>query len=91
MSPFSGPVLGGAALVSAPALWSCLVTGTMPVADGLLRYLVTVAVCWLGLSVVAAMVGPAPRSADPSSGSPAGSSNGNGNASDGTGSGRVAA
>ncbi len=61
MSPFSGPVLGGAALLSAPALWSSLVVGTMPVADGLLRYLAVVAICWLGLSVVATLVGPAPR------------------------------
>jgi hypothetical protein len=63
MSPFSGVVLGTAAALSAPALWSSLVAGTLPVADGLLRYVVTVAICWLGLSVVVALVGPAPRSA----------------------------
>ncbi|HEX2176887.1 MAG TPA: hypothetical protein VHG70_13345 [Nocardioidaceae bacterium] len=63
MSPFSGAVLGAAAVLSAPALWSSLVEGTMPVADGLLRYLVVVAICWLALSVVVALVGPAPRPA----------------------------
>jgi hypothetical protein len=61
MSPFSGVVLGAAAALSAPALWSSLVAGTMPVADGLLRYVITVAICWLCLSVVTALVGPAPR------------------------------
>jgi threonine/homoserine/homoserine lactone efflux protein len=61
MSPFSGAVLGSAAVVSAPALWSSLVTGASPIADGLLRYVAAVLVCWLGLSVVAALVGPAPR------------------------------
>jgi uncharacterized protein YjeT (DUF2065 family) len=61
MSPFSGTVLGGAALLSAPALWASLVTGTAPLDEGLLRYMGAVVVCWLGLSVVAALVGPAPR------------------------------
>ena len=61
MSPFSGTVLGGAAVLSAPALWASLVTGTAPMDEGLLRYIVAVVVCWVGLSVVAAMVGPAPR------------------------------
>jgi len=61
MSPFSGSVLGGAAVLSAPALWSSLVTGTTPLADGLLRYIGAVAVCWVGLSLVAALIGPAPR------------------------------
>ena len=61
MSPFSGSVLGGAAVVSAPALWASLVSGSTPLADGLLHYIGAVAVCWIGLSVVAALVGPAPR------------------------------
>jgi hypothetical protein len=60
MSPFSGLVLGSAAVVGAPALWSSLVLGTTPIADGLLRYVVAVLVCWVGLSVVVAMVGPVP-------------------------------
>jgi len=61
MNPLSGSVLGGAAALSSPALWSSLVTGTTPLADGLLRYLGAVAVCWVGLSLVVALVGPAPR------------------------------
>jgi hypothetical protein len=61
MSPFSGVVLGAAAVLSSPALWSSLVAGTMPIADGLLRYVVTVVICWLGLGIVSALVGPAPR------------------------------
>ena len=44
MSPFSGVVLGAAAVLSSPALWSSLVAGTMPIADGLLRYVVAVAI-----------------------------------------------
>lgn len=61
MSPFSGAVLGGAAVLSAPALWNSLIAGTTPIADGLLRYVAAVLVCWIGLSVVVAMVGPPPR------------------------------
>ena len=64
MSPFSGTVLGGAAVLSAPALWASLVTGTSPMADGLLRYVGAVAICWVCLSVVTALVGPAPRATD---------------------------
>ena len=64
MSPFSGTVLGGAAVLSAPALWASLVTGSTPIADGLLRYIGAVAICWVGLSVVTALVGPAPRATD---------------------------
>ena len=60
-SPFSGVVLGFAALVSAPALWSSLVTGTAPLDEGLLRYVVAVLVCWVGIAAVTALVGPAPR------------------------------
>jgi hypothetical protein len=71
MSPFSGPVLGGAAVLSAPALWSSLVVGATPVAAGLLRYMVAVLVCWAGLGLLVAMVGPAPR-ADVKPGPPAG-------------------
>lgn len=58
MSPLSAPVLGGAALVSAPALWSSLVEGTASPTYGLTRYLVSVLVCWLALEVVAMLVGP---------------------------------
>lgn len=60
MSPLSLPVLGGAALVSSPALWRALVDGTTPVEVALSRYLVSVAICWAALAFVAMLVGPAP-------------------------------
>lgn len=59
MNPFSLPVLGGAALVSAPALWSS-VTGQLRLDVGLSRYLVAVVLAWAALSLVAMLVGPAP-------------------------------
>lgn len=62
MSPFSAPVLVGAALVSSPALWNALQgTGSPEVA--LSRYLVSVVLCWMALAVVAFAVGPAPTEA----------------------------
>jgi hypothetical protein len=62
MSPLSSPVLGGAALVSSPAWWNVL-NGNAPASVGLTRFLVSMAICWLALEVVAAFVGPAPRPA----------------------------
>lgn len=64
MSPFSAPVLGGAALVSAPSWWN-VVQGLSPVTDAMTRFLVCVAICWVALELLAAFVGPAPA---PSSG-----------------------
>ncbi len=61
MSPLSLPVLGGAALVSSPALWRALVEGTTTTQVALTCYLVSVLACWMALSVVAALVGPAPQ------------------------------
>lgn len=61
MSPLSMPVLGGAALVSSPALWRALVEGTTTPEVALTRYLVSVAICWAVLAFVAMLVGPAPR------------------------------
>ncbi len=58
MSPLSAPVLGGAALVSSPALWSALVEGTSSPGFALSRYLVSVLVCWLALEAVGLLVGP---------------------------------
>jgi hypothetical protein len=55
------PVLGGAALVSSPALWRALVEGTTTTEVALTRYLVSVAICWAVLAFVAMLVGPAPR------------------------------
>lgn len=59
MNPLSLPVLGGAALVTSPALWGAVV-GETPLRVGLTRYLIAVLVCWAGLSFVAMIVGPVP-------------------------------
>lgn len=59
MSPFSAPVLVGAALVSSPALWN-VIQGTAPAEVALTRYLVSVVLCWMALAVVAFVVGPVP-------------------------------
>jgi uncharacterized membrane protein len=64
VSPLSFPVLGGAAVVSSPALWRALVEGTAPTEVALTRYLVSVVICWGVLAFVAMLVGPAPRLAD---------------------------
>lgn len=61
MSPFSMPVLAGAAVISSPALWRAFVVGTGSVEMALTRYLVSVAVCWALLALVVALVGPAPK------------------------------
>ena len=61
MSPLSMPVLGGAALVSSPALWRALVEGSTPTEVALTRYLVSVVICWAVLAFVSMLVGPAPR------------------------------
>lgn len=64
MSPFSAPVLGGAALVSAPSWWN-VVQGLSPVTDALTRFLVCVAIAWVALELLAAFVGPAPAPSAP--------------------------
>lgn len=62
MSPFSTPVLAGAALLTSPAWWRALEgTGSLSVATT--RFLVAALACWLALEVLAAMVGPAPAPA----------------------------
>ncbi len=66
MSPFSGPVLGGAALLSAPALWGALVDGTTTTQTAVSRFLVTALICWLAFGILDLLVGPPPRpSAEP--------------------------
>jgi hypothetical protein len=55
------PVLGGAAVVSSPALWHALVEGTTSTEVALTRYLTSVAICWAVLAFVAMLVGPAPK------------------------------
>lgn len=64
MSPLSGPVLGAAALVSSPALWN-VIEGTAPVELALVRFLVSMVICWMAIEVVAAAVGPTPRGGNP--------------------------
>ena len=61
MSPLSAPVLGGAALISAPALWAFLVDGSMSLDTAFVRYCVCAVLVWAGLAVVSMLVGPAPR------------------------------
>lgn len=56
----SAPVLLGAALVSSPALWRGLVEDGSPTV-ALTRFLVSIGLCWVALSVVASLVGPSPR------------------------------
>jgi hypothetical protein len=63
MSPFSAPVLMGAAVISSPALYRAFVEGTAPLEVALTRYLVAVAVCWGLLALVVTLVGPAPAPA----------------------------
>ncbi|MGH3445020.1 MAG: hypothetical protein ACRDPB_06560 [Nocardioidaceae bacterium] len=56
MSPFSAPVLLGAAVVSSPALWDVLNdNGSLRVA--LVRYLICVIACWVALEVMGVFVG----------------------------------
>ncbi len=61
MSPLSGPVLAGAALVSSPALWAALVDQTMDPPAAFVRYLVCVGLCWAAFAFFGMLVGPAPR------------------------------
>jgi hypothetical protein len=56
MSPLSAPVLGGAALLTAPALWRS-VTEAMPLDAALTRYLLAVLLCWVALEVVVTLFG----------------------------------
>lgn len=58
MGPLHGAVLAAAGLVSSPALWLTLVEGTLPLGDALIRFLVSVVICWAALNLVAQMVGP---------------------------------
>jgi len=66
MSPFSTPVLLGAAIISGPALWGAFVAGSTDAQTALVRYLVCAGLAWLGLAVVAMLVGPPPPRSAPS-------------------------
>jgi hypothetical protein len=65
MSPLSGGVLLGSAVVASPALWAGLVDGTMPLDVALTRYLIVLVICWAAISVVADLAFPAPGSVKP--------------------------
>jgi hypothetical protein len=56
--PLSGGVLAVAAVLTAPALWSGIVEGAMPLDVTLTRYLLACAVCWVVLSVAADLIWP---------------------------------
>jgi purine-cytosine permease-like protein len=71
VSPVSPVVLGLAGLVSAPALWAALVTGDLPVADALVRFLIAWLACAFGVALLAAAVGPRQRPARPTEEAPA--------------------
>ena len=68
MNLLSPTVMGAAGVCASPALYQALVTGGVPVEVAATRYLVALVVCWLAISIVAALVGepPAPGSAAPS-------------------------
>jgi hypothetical protein len=55
-SPLSGWVLGGGALLASPALRAALLDGTLPLSTAVLRLVIAVVVCWVGLSLLGALV-----------------------------------
>ena len=68
VSPFSGWVLGGAALFSSPAWHAALVTGTLPLETAAVRFGIALVVVWVGLSMLSSLVhgtSPAPTPAEP--------------------------
>ena len=73
--PVSLPVLGAATLISSPALYDALVTGSLPLGTALVRFLVAAAVVWVGLSLVGGLVSatsPTPAASEPLRALPAG-------------------
>jgi hypothetical protein len=61
VSPFSAPVLLGAAVISAPSLWGAFVVGSTSTQTALVRFIACAGLAWLALAVLAMLVGPAPR------------------------------
>jgi hypothetical protein len=55
-SPFSGWVLGTGALVASPALRAAFLDGTLPLSTAVLRLAIAVVVCWVGLSLLGALL-----------------------------------
>lgn len=72
MNLLSPTVMGAAGVCASPALYQALVTGAVPVEVAATRYLVALVICWLAISVVAALVGepPAPGPAGSSTTTP---------------------
>jgi hypothetical protein len=56
VSPFSGWVLGGAALCSSPAWHAALLAGTMSLETAAVRSGIALLVVWLGLSMLGSLV-----------------------------------
>ena len=65
MNLLSPTVLGAAGLCASPALYQALVTGAVPVEVAMSRYLIALVICWLAISVVAALIGEAPAPGSP--------------------------
>lgn len=61
MNLISVPVVGAAGVCASPALYQAVVTGRVPLETALARYLVALVLCWLAISLVAALVGEPPR------------------------------
>jgi hypothetical protein len=61
MSPLSLPVLGGAAVMSSPALYGAFVDGTTTMETALTRFLICAVLCWVAFSALTSLVGPPPR------------------------------
>ena len=55
-SPLSPTVLGLGALLSSPALFAAFVDGTLPVETAVIRFGVALLVCWVGLSLLDALL-----------------------------------
>jgi hypothetical protein len=56
VNPFSGWVLGGAAVFSSPALYSALVAGSLPLETAAVRFGIALVVVWVGLSMLTSLV-----------------------------------
>ncbi|MGV3563769.1 MAG: hypothetical protein ACO1ON_10845, partial [Nocardioides sp.] len=63
MNLLSPTVLGAAGVCASPALYQTLVTGGVPLEVAMTRYLVALVLCWVAISLVAALVGEPPAPA----------------------------
>lgn len=51
-SPFSGLVLGASAALTSPTLYAAFVVGSMPLEDALVRFVTTVAIATVAITLV---------------------------------------